>query len=62
MSQGGHRTSPPVGSKASVGVRVAGLEVGQQGLGGDPDDGSQVVVVILADQEVVEEGEAGTLG
>ena len=58
----GCHTSPPIGSKAAVDIGVAGLEVGQKGLRGDPDDGPQVVVVVFTDQEVVQEGEAGTLG
>ena len=58
----GCHTSPPIGSKAAVDIGVAGLEVGQEGLRGDPDDGPQVVVVVFTDQEVVQEGEAGTLG
>ena len=37
-----------------------GFEVGEEGLGGDPDDGLEVVVVFVH-QEAVEDGEARAL-
>ena len=47
----------------TVPIRLAprGFEVGEEGLGGDPDDGLEVVVVVLIHQEAVEDGEARAL-